>query len=419
MSTRNFTRDIDVLRQRLTTFDRYKRHSAAPQSPLIEEAVEELSAALEELQAANELLQQQNEELAAAHQRYRELFDFAPEAYLVTDIRGTIQEANDTAAALLRVRKDFLLGKPLKVFIAEEDSRAFLGHLTQIRQPGCVRQWEGRVQPREGPTFPAMISIAAAADAQGRVIGLRWLLRDISARKQEEELLRRAHDALERRVRERTAELAATNTALQTALRQKDVLLKEVHHRVKNNLQVVSSILSLQSGYVDDPRVQEMFTESQQRIQSMALIHETLYQSRSLERINMADYVRTLATHLVRSYLSPDSQVSLTINAAEVFLDVDAAIPCGLLLNELIANCLKHAFPDGRKGEVYVALSSDQAGRVSLVVRDDGVGFPAGVDFRSCGTLGLQLVTSLVEQLQGTITMERHSGCTFTITFTS
>jgi PAS domain S-box-containing protein len=423
MSRRDFTREIDVLRQRVATFARHERQSAAPQ-PVVGEAVEALSAALEELQAAheelqraNEMLQQQNAELTVAHQRYQELFDFAPEAYLVTDTRGVIREANDTAAALLKIRRDFLIGKPLKVFIAEEDSQTFLIRLSQLCQGEGAQEWELRVQPREGPGFPALISITPEHDVQRRVIGIRWLLRNFSERKRAEEMLQRAHDDLEQRVRERTAELSSANAALKVALQQKDMLLKEIHHRVKNNLQIVSSLLSLQAGYNPDPLVKEMLADSQQRIQSMALIHEILYQSRDLGRINMAIYLQTLTSHLVRSYRTDDTQITLTLSVDQVLLDVDTAIPCGLLLNELISNCLKHAFPDHRKGDVAVDLHADPSGLVTLTIRDDGIGFPADLDFRNSNTLGLQLVTGLVEQLQGTITMTRDVGCAFTITF--
>jgi two-component sensor histidine kinase len=291
--------------------------------------------------------------------------------------------------------------------------------LSQLRQGERVQEWEICMQPREGPGFPALISATPEHNTQRRVIGMRWLLRDISERKRAEEMLRRAHDDLEQRVRERTADLGSANAAREAALKQKDMLVKEIHHRVKNNLQIVSSLLSLQSGYNPDPLVKEMIADSQQRIQSMALIHEILYQSRDSGSINMADYLRTLAAHLLRSYRTDDTQITLTLSVDQILLDVDTAIPCGLLLNELISNCLKHAFPDRRKGEVSIVLHADPSDQVTLTIRDDGIGFPADLDFRNSNTLGLQLVTGLVEQLQGTITMARHVGCAFTITFSA
>jgi two-component sensor histidine kinase len=291
--------------------------------------------------------------------------------------------------------------------------------LSQLRQGERVQEWEICMQPREGPGFPALISATPEHNTQRRVIGMRWLLRDISERKRAEEMLRRAHDDLEQRVRERTADLGSANAAREAALKQKDMLVKEIHHRVKNNLQIVSSLLSLQSGYNPDPLVKEMIADSQQRIQSMALIHEILYQSRDSGSINMADYLRTLAAHLFRSYRTDDTQITLTLSVDQILLDVDTAIPCGLLLNELISNCLKHAFPDRRKGEVSIVLHADPSDQVTLTIRDDGIGFPADLDFRNSNTLGLQLVTGLVEQLQGTITMARHVGCAFTITFSA
>jgi len=205
---------------------------------------------------------------------------------------------------------------------------------------------------------------------------------------------------------------------LRSELDEKEVLLKEIHHRVKNNLQVISSLLSLQSNYVRDTADAEIFRESQNRIRSMALIHEKLYQSGSVSRVDFPQYARSLATTLFRSYRSSESNVRLEVDFGDVALGIDAAVPCGLIINELLSNALKHAFPGGRGGTVYLALR-EQGGKTRLTVRDDGVGFPDRLDVRRPGSLGLQLVNTLVAQIGGVLEVDRSAGTEFSIAFST
>jgi PAS domain S-box-containing protein len=202
------------------------------------------------------------------------------------------------------------------------------------------------------------------------------------------------------------------------SLREKEVLLKEIHHRVKNNLQVISSLLSLQSRQVTDTTTLELLRESQNRVRSMALIHEKLYQSGDLARVDFTEYVRNLTTHLFRSYKASPAAISLSIETApDLRLSLDTAIPCGLIVNELVSNALKHAFPDGRAGEINIAFDRAGAEQYHLRVSDNGVGFPDGFDFRQSNSLGLQLVHTLIDQLDGTLEMQRNGGTTFAATF--
>lgn len=212
-------------------------------------------------------------------------------------------------------------------------------------------------------------------------------------------------------------ERKAAEDRLQASLCEKEVLLREVHHRVKNNMQVISSLLNLQSRRIADPDVQEMFRESQRRIRSMALIHERLYQSSDLSRIEFSQYLRTLASHLFHSYQVSADRVRLRLDTEEVFININTAIPCGLIVNELISNALKHAFPGGRTGEVAVELRRAEGERYLLRVSDDGVGIPAGLDFRSTETLGLQIVNTLVSQLDGAIQFGAGPGTAVAIRF--
>jgi two-component sensor histidine kinase/DNA-binding response OmpR family regulator len=204
---------------------------------------------------------------------------------------------------------------------------------------------------------------------------------------------------------------------IEASLREKEVLLKEIHHRVKNNLQVISSLANLQSRFVADEQSLRILRESQHRIRSMALIHEKLYQSQDLAHINLADYIRNLASYLFRSYSAQVEGISLDIQADDVFLAIDTAVPCGLILNELISNSLKHAFPDGSQGNLSVELRAGTEHQVSLTVRDNGIGLAPDFDFGHASSLGLQLVNALVSQIGGTVEIDRDSGTAVKITF--
>jgi PAS domain S-box-containing protein len=206
------------------------------------------------------------------------------------------------------------------------------------------------------------------------------------------------------------------DASVRAALKEKETLLKEIHHRVKNNMQVVSSLMSLQADRATNVEAQAVLTASQSQIRSMALIHEKLYSSDTLSEIEFAGYVGSLINELLQMYhVAPDA-VTITTDIEDVRFGVDIAMPCALILNELVSNCLKYAFPDGRVGEVIVGMQYAD-GTYTLTVADNGVGFPADVDFRATGSLGMQLVTALVDQLDGTIDMNRENGTSFVISF--
>lgn len=202
--------------------------------------------------------------------------------------------------------------------------------------------------------------------------------------------------------------------AIRTSLREKETLLKEVHHRVKNNMQIISSLLFLQSSYVRDPHDQDLFRESQLRVKSMATVHERLYRSEDLSSIEFGEYVRTIADELLASYQRPG--INLRTAVEEIRFGVDIAIPCGLLITELVTNAIKHAFPDGRAGCIEIEGSLAE-GKMVLSVSDDGIGYPATLDVTGGATLGVMLIRGLTDQLEGTITLDRSRGSRITITF--
>ncbi|NBD15031.1 MAG: PAS domain S-box protein [Cyanobacteria bacterium] len=270
----------------------------------------------------------------------------------------------------------------------EELSRINEEIFPQLQRHGC---WSGEIyaQRRDGSTFIQELSMNLIRN--GEIVGV---CRDISERKEGEE-------------------------QLQASLEEKDLLLKEVHHRVKNNLQVISSIFSLQSQTIEDEQALAILEESQNRISSMALIHEKLYQATNLANIDFAEYIRDLIYHLLASYnINPD-WVQTEMNIQSIQLNLDSAIPCGLLINELVSNSLKHGFTNQHQGKIYIFLGViDEAQEmISLKVEDDGVGLPEGFNPEKNSSLGVSLITSLTQQLRGTLKFQNNPGASFEITF--
>jgi len=213
-----------------------------------------------------------------------------------------------------------------------------------------------------------------------------------------------------------TEELILKNTT--NALEEKDVLLKEIHHRVKNNLQVITSLLSLQSSFIDDQKVKGLFRYSQYRINSMAMVHEMLYGSENLSRINYRDYLEVLATKLIGSFKGASNNIRLRLDAREINLNIDTAIPLGLCMNEIITNALKYGIVDDSSGCIYIELKQLAYPNFMLKIGDNGIGFDKAIDFRNTNSLGLKLMHKLALQLRGNIEKDNSKkGTHYLITF--
>ena len=203
---------------------------------------------------------------------------------------------------------------------------------------------------------------------------------------------------------------------LKASVREKEILIQEIHHRVKNNMQIISSLLNLQSRYVEDEEAVDVLKESQNRVKSMAMIHEKLYQSEDLTQINFADYIQSLVSNLLYSYNIKRGNIKPVLEVDDVNLNIETAVPCGLIISELVSNSLKYAFPDGMKGEIFVSLKLVEE-MYELIISDNGIGLPDNLDLKHIESLGLLLVTSLTEQIDGEIAIKSIMGTEFKIRF--
>jgi PAS domain S-box-containing protein len=314
----------------------------------------------------------------------RAILDNSSAIIYVKDLDGRYLLINRRFETLFHVDRSSAAGKTDYDVFPAERADAFREYDRSVVEAGEPLEFE-EIVPQDDGLHTYVSTKSPLLDSEGRTYAVCGISTDITERKRIEEETR-------------------------ISLREKEALLKEVHHRVKNNLQIISSLLTLQSRHVADPTAREVLAESQGRVRSMALVHEALYRSPSLANVEIAPYIESLCAHLYRSYGIDSRRIALRIAVPELTLDLDRAIPCGLLINELVSNALKHAFPGDRPGSISVAFLADDGGAYRLVVADDGVGLPADLDVCDAPSLGLQLVSSLTDQLRGALEVDSAHG---------
>lgn len=327
---------------------------------------------------------------------FRRVVEWAPSAMVMINREGVMVLVNAQAELMFGHGRETLIGQSIEMLVPPR----FRGHHhlyragffdhPQPRPMGIGRDLAGC--RADGSEFPIEIGLNPI-DTESGVMVLASII-DISER---------------RRVQQR----------LEEALREKTVLLNEVHHRVKNNLQVITSLLKLQADHAGDPGLCAMLAESCGRIKAMALTHQLLYERKDFSRLDLGDYLDRLVQSIRATYRATGGRVALRLALPPhvVHLDLERTIPCGLLVNELVTNSFKHAFPGECRGEIVIELGETQSGDIRFGVADDGIGLPPGVALDSLTSLGLQLVPLFVEQLHGTLHIEREGGTRFSICF--
>jgi len=332
------------------------------------------------------------EALRESEERFRSLYENNTLGLYRTTPDGRILMANPTLIKML----GYSSFEELSTRNLEKDGfepsypRSYF--LELIERDGEIRGLEYAWIRKDGTKFFVRESARAVRDSQGKTLYYDGTVEDISDRKEAQE------------------KIAAS-------LREKEVLLREIHHRVKNNMQIISSLLRLQARSIEDEKMREVFNESQSRIRSMSLIHEKLYESKDFSKVDFSDYIEKMATHLFVVYRMNTQDVGFKVEAKDIHLEITEAIPCGLIINELVSNALKYAFPKGKKGEVIIRMNKDEGGKYHLSVTDTGIGLPPDFDFQKTKTLGFQIIKDLVRQLDGTIELIRKKGTEFRIVF--
>jgi PAS domain S-box-containing protein len=333
---------------------------------------------------------QAQEALRESEKRYRRIVETAQEGIWLVDSQTRTTYVNQRMADMFGYTIEEMLGRSIHDFMDEESStQAGINFSRQIQ--GIKEHRDFLFKRKDGSKLWATLSTRPIFDDDRQFVGALCMVCDISDRKMAEE-------------------------RIIASLKEKEVLLREIHHRVKNNMQIVSSLLSLQSAHMTGKDPSRVFQDCHNRIQSMVLIHETLYRSENLADIDFVEYLRKLVRNLSRSYTDCCGNAGIVVEGNDIFLDINRAIPCGLIVNELVSNAFKYAFQGGPQGEIRVGIESID-NRFRLIVKDNGFGFPETTDWRNTNTLGLQLVTMLVEQLGGTIECNNTNGTEFKICF--
>lgn len=313
--------------------------------------------------------------------------------FILLDKKNNIIDVNQAACNLLGYERNELIGKSIGIIFPDGELYLLTERLSSdLSNRDHITNIELAFKVKSGNHVPVFLSMSLIKNDSNEILGIVCVGNDITDIKEAEDKIK-------------------------ASLKEKELLLQEIHHRVKNNLQIISSLLNLQEVYIKDENDLEIFKESQDRIKTMAFIHEQLYRSSDFAKINFAKYINDLLTYLSYSHNLNPQKIKINIEVDDVYLDINTAIPCGLIINELVTNSIKYAFPNERYGTITVNLYSYHEDEYVLTISDDGIGLPEDIDLKNTATLGLRLVYNLINQLEGSIELNKTNGALFKIAF--
>lgn len=332
--------------------------------------------------------------LRESEEKYRTIIEKIEDGYYEVDLSGNFTFFNDSLCRIQGYSRDELMGMNYKHYLDDDNAKRVFKTFSEVYRTGKpAKAFDWEIIRKDGSKRFIEDSIALMCDASGKPAGFMGIVRDITERRRTEDKIRES-------------------------LEEKEILLKEIHHRIKNNFQIITSLLRLQEGGFKDRELLDIYQTSQNRIRAMALVHERLYQSDDLARIDFDNYIRKIATELHQVFLVDPKRIVLDIKAEKVQLGIDKAIPLGLIMNELLTNAIKYAFPKRlrRKGKIVISLAQKDD-IIELIFSDNGVGMPEGFDIHKTGTLGMKLISLLTNQLDGEVQVYRGEGTKITVSF--
>ncbi|OEC84891.1 hypothetical protein A9507_14470 [Methanobacterium sp. A39] len=365
---------------------------------MLTDGEDELSSLAESINGMLSRIETSQDQLKKSELEFRSLVELANNSIILTDSKGKIILWNKSAQRMFRYSENEILGKPISILFPDEYHESY--------QKVMDNPYNSANSQNMGIICDSYGFKKDKSRIMVEISHISWKIKK-----------EKFYCAI---IRDTTDSKQAENE-IKESLREKEALLMEIHHRVKNNMQIISSLLSLQSRYIKDKDAFEVFKESQNRVKSMAMIHERLYNSKGLAKIDFAGYIKNLVDDLFDSYGVNHDDVKIDISADKIFLNADTAIPVGLIINELVTNSLKYAFPaensDHEENRIYIKFHRNNK-NILLVVGDTGIGLPEDVDLQHSETLGLRLIRSLVDQINGTVELRGNGQTEFRIIFT-
>ena len=358
----------------------------------LELLVQSFNLMAKQLQESFAALEKTNEALSLSEKRFRLAIDQFPNTFVIYDANRRFQFVNAHGVRVGGLSESALLGHTDEEKHPPEITDAYLPHLLKAVETRTSQTGECTINLPTIGKITFVVTYVPLLDERGEIY----------------QILGSTHDITQRKIAE---------MQIQESLQEKEVLLQEIHHRVKNNLQVISSLLDLQSQHIEEQATLELFRQSCSRIKAMALVQETLYKFNDFAKINFTEYIENLTGYLFSIYGVDVETINLELYLDEVAFKIDTAIPCGLIINELVSNALKHAFLNQAKGTIYITLHFDEDNSYTLIVRDNGIGLPPNWESKTVNSLGLKLVEILANQLEGTLQVNSRCGTEFSLKF--